>query len=93
MAEIPTSTLVVYARVIVLTLDIRPTTGDAHQSFADLAASAVLVSSAQRLADAGTVASLVAQAVRVGRADGRASAGDAGSTQGAVPIGLADRTG
>lgn len=86
-----TCALIVDTPVIILALDVRAATGDAHQTLADLAAPAILVSSAERLADTGAVASLVAQAIRTRRADGRANAGDAGRARSAVPISLADR--
>ena len=40
-------TLVVYTRIIVLALNVRPTTGNAYQSLADLATPAVFVPSAE----------------------------------------------
>lgn len=85
--------LVIYAREILLALDVRPASDHADQSLADLAAPAILVPSAQRFADTRRIAAFVAQAVRVRGAHGRADAAYARCPRPAVSVRLTDRPG
>lgn len=88
-----TSTLVVQASETLLALDVSAAPDHAHQALADLPASTILVPSAQRFANSGGVAPLVAQTIQIRGADGGANVPYASCACGAVPVRLADGPG
>lgn len=85
-----TSTLVVQTGEILLALDVSAASDHAHQSLADFSASTILVPSAQRFANSGGIAPLVAQAIQIRGADGGANVPYASCPCCAVPVRLAD---